>query len=120
MQKTSKIFLLLMLILGLSCRKKPETQKEYLQRALKDRIAKHVEEKKENCNKKLNEKAAEIADSILLQEALVIDSIQAKLPVVPPKPAFIDPKPIADSLPVQPFLKNEPLDTRKDTSSVER
>jgi len=87
-----------------SCKEKPETRDAYIQRALQERIQKHIAERGIFCVKELDKKANEIADSILLQEALALDTLQSKLPIVPPKPEFIEPEPIGDSLAVKPFL----------------
>jgi len=87
-----------------SCKEKPETQEAYIKRALQAKIDKHIVNRSEQCDKDLDKKASGIADSILLKEALALDSLQSKLPIVPPKPEFIEPEPIGDSLAVQPFL----------------
>ncbi len=87
-----------------ACAKKVETQEAYIQKSLAEKIAKHKEKEAEKCTKKLYNQAAEIADSILLIDALKLDSLQDKLPIVPPKPGFIEPKPSGDSLAIEPFL----------------
>ena len=101
----SKYILGLVLMVFISCKEKPETRDEYIQRALQEKIDKHIVDSKALCIKELDKKANELADSILLQEALALDSLQSKLPIVPPKPAFIEPEPIGDSLAVKPFLE---------------
>ena len=105
MLKNSKYFIGLMLLLLISCKEKPETQQEYIERALQEKREKYLVSERERCITELDKKANEIADSILLKEALALDSLQSKLPTVPPKPEFIEPKPIGDSLAVKPFLE---------------
>lgn len=96
------------MVLGVTaCAEKPETQAAYIQRSLQERLAKHQLIKKEKCQESIMEQASEIADSILLKEALQLDSLMDKLPVVPPKPEFIEPSPTGDSLAVEPFLKKD-------------
>ena len=107
MLKNSKYIFGLIVLLLASCKEPPETREAYIQRALQDKINKHIADKEQLCTKELDKKANEIADSILLQEALALDSLQSKLPVVPPKPEFIEPEPIGDSLAVKPFLKEK-------------
>jgi len=98
------IFGLFLVLTLISCREKPETQEAYIQRALQEKIQKYVTLKDEMCTRELDKKANAIADSILLLEALAVDSLLPKLPTVPEKPEFIEPKPIGDSLAVKPFL----------------
>ncbi|HHB77739.1 MAG TPA: hypothetical protein ENK85_00735 [Saprospiraceae bacterium] len=98
------LFISVALLLG-SCKEKPETQEEYIQRALREKISNFKITKREKCAESILDKATRISDSILLKEALKLDSLQEKLPIVPPKPAFIEPKPLKDSLPIRPFLK---------------
>ncbi len=113
MPTNSKYIVGLIVLLMVACKEPPETREEYIQRALQDKIDKHIVDRKEFCAEQLNKKANAIADSILLQEALALDSLQSKLPIVPPKPTFIEPKPIGDSLAVKPFLdkKSAKVDT---------
>ncbi len=98
------LFIFSALLLLFACAKKIETKEEYIQKSLKERIAKHIEKKSAKCAQILYTQATGIADSILLQEALKLDSLQEKLPTVPPKPGFIEPKPSEDSLTIEPFL----------------
>ena len=98
-------YLILFLTLSLfSCGKEFEDRETYIQRSLKEKKEKFLEKEEASCLKALYDQAEEIADSLILQEALQLDSLQKDLPLVPPKPVFIEPAPSGDSLAIEPFL----------------
>lgn len=102
--RITKYIGLLLIPLMVSCQEKPETKEAYITRRVKEKVAAFRAEKEESCKKKIIEKATQITDSILIAKALQLDSLEAILPIVPPKPDFLEPHPIEDSLPVKPFL----------------
>ncbi|GEM_PF-5416828 len=101
------LILTLFALLPAACRRRRhETREEYVQRALREKIERFKARKRERCEQNLLAEAEAIADSIILREALNADTIRQKIPHIPPKPAFIEPrvpdttaaKPILDSL----------------------